>query len=1567
MKAGYHKIIVLIFCILSLEMSGAAINSVGSGDWNTPGNWSGGVVPGAGDDVTISAFDVITISSGSLQVQSLLVDSDATLNINGGSLIVTGTITVTVGDGFFTFDGFLNLNSSGSLEGRNTVTSSTGNFQIAGTYIHNQNGGAIPDASWNSGSTLVVNGVTNSVPSGLNQAFYNLTWNCNQSASLSLGASLTTIQNDFTILATGSNRSLILSTNTSGTLNISGNLSIQNSAILGVIQSGSYTVNVNGNLTVNSTSGNSFLLTATGTPTVNVTGNFTKSNTGTMNFASGSGTGTLNITGNFTQTGGDLDETSSGLGVVNFVGTGIHIFSKTGGNIKNTINFTNSSTSTLDLGTSILEGGGSFTNNGVLRVGSTHSSGALQNTTILSSNCGNLITPVGTRTFANPSVIVYNGAGPQILGNGHPTTAGVDITIANASGVSINAPTTLAGTINLTSGNLNVGASSLTITGGISGSNFITVGATGSLTLGGSSIIGTFPFAAGAHSFANFTLNNTNGITFANDVTLSGALTLTNGNLNFNNRMLTLNGTLAAGGGSFSGNASSTLAIGGTGAFGSLPLSGTIGTLTFDRSSGTADINGSLMVSNTFNLLNGDFTNTNGLQMANGSLLRRKSASAQLLGNPPTNLPAGQFYNVAYSDIAGLGSGLTTGLELPNTTDDNLGSLTVNSSASVILDKNIIVNGGVNLQSGTLSAGSNNITMNATPGTWSKTSGTFNGGTGSVIIAGNITISASSTPNFTNIIANSGSSLTFPSGNINISGDLQLNSGGTFVPNGGTIILNGSGGQTITGAGRTFVNLTVNKTGGNVALLPSVNLTGILNILSATTVQSNGNLILISTSDAASGNASIAKIPTGASVTGNVSVQRFMSAENRIQREISSAVQSPQVAQIQTPVAGSGGTGITITGSFTGTSFPCAGCTSNGPSMYFYNEVPGGASSAGWTGSNFPVASNTETLQTGRGYSLLVRNELGARTMALTGTINSGDINLPVTYNSSGSPADDGWNLVGNPYPSSIDWNNSLGWVKSAIQGNMISVWDAGLKQYKSWNGSTGSLGSGRIAQGQAFWIQANGAPTLTVKEDAKTTSTGAFYKIGDLDYLEIILAKGPLDDRAYLQRMEGSSEAIDGNDGRKLPNATFSLSTLSSDGESLTFNTSDNIMCNSTVQLKVTYDVEPTNINGTYKFSTNAVGQYQATDVLLSDAFTSTTFDLTNGAEYNYDVTDNAASQAADRFTLSLTPKAVALNLGVSGSAEVCAGSEGLITVTNAEAGIGYYPELNGVRIGDTYFGIGADLSLTYPGANLENGLNNVTVKAVNLCGISSLTQQIQVSKDALYTPVPVSGKSCLSGEVTLSASGAPTNGTYRWYAEEGAVSALFEGTSFVTPTLDKTKTYYVAAVNSLGCEGQREPVVAEVTNYDEATIEVQGNQLISNYSSGIQWFKDGEPITGANGKTLQVEESGNYTVTVMVGTCTTSAAREMVVTGLEDLANGVSGMYPNPVIDRLNIRYPGTGPLSATIYEGAGRKIATKELAEEQGYRVGSFDMSTSSQGVYYLQLTDNTKVVLLKFLKK
>ncbi len=86
-----------------------------------------------------------------------------------------------------------------------------------------------------------------------------------------------------------------------------------------------------------------------------------------------------------------------------------------------------------------------------------------------------------------------------------------------------------------------------------------------------------------------------------------------------------------------------------------------------------------------------------------------------------------------------------------------------------------------------------------------------------------------------------------------------------------------------------------------------------------------------------------------------------------------------------------------------------------------------------------------------------------------------------------------GWNLVGNPTPSTIDWNVS-GWTKTNMDGT-IDVWNPSdtIGGYKTWNGSTGSLGSGRIAPFQAFWVKANAAsPLLTCANGVKSTG-GAF------------------------------------------------------------------------------------------------------------------------------------------------------------------------------------------------------------------------------------------------------------------------------------------------------------------------------------------------------------------------------------------------------------------------------------------------------------------------------------------
>jgi hypothetical protein len=88
---------------------------------------------------------------------------------------------------------------------------------------------------------------------------------------------------------------------------------------------------------------------------------------------------------------------------------------------------------------------------------------------------------------------------------------------------------------------------------------------------------------------------------------------------------------------------------------------------------------------------------------------------------------------------------------------------------------------------------------------------------------------------------------------------------------------------------------------------------------------------------------------------------------------------------------------------------------------------------------------------------------------------------------------DMGWNLIGNPTQSTLDWDAD-GWTKTNID-NSIYIWDPEDEEFKVWNGSVGTLENGLISPFQAFWVKADFTnPALSFTDDA-LTSGGSFYR----------------------------------------------------------------------------------------------------------------------------------------------------------------------------------------------------------------------------------------------------------------------------------------------------------------------------------------------------------------------------------------------------------------------------------------------------------------------------------------
>ena len=88
---------------------------------------------------------------------------------------------------------------------------------------------------------------------------------------------------------------------------------------------------------------------------------------------------------------------------------------------------------------------------------------------------------------------------------------------------------------------------------------------------------------------------------------------------------------------------------------------------------------------------------------------------------------------------------------------------------------------------------------------------------------------------------------------------------------------------------------------------------------------------------------------------------------------------------------------------------------------------------------------------------------------------------------------DQGWNLLGNPTLSTLNWNSSHGWTKTNLDST-IYIWDPAINQFRVWNGINGNLGSGLISPFQAFWVRANNPnPALSFTDEVLTTG-GTFY-----------------------------------------------------------------------------------------------------------------------------------------------------------------------------------------------------------------------------------------------------------------------------------------------------------------------------------------------------------------------------------------------------------------------------------------------------------------------------------------
>ncbi|MFV8343024.1 LamG-like jellyroll fold domain-containing protein [Flavobacterium sp. XS2P39] len=250
--------------------------------------------------------------------------------------------------------------------------------------------------------------------------------------------------------------------------------------------------------------------------------------------------------------------------------------------------------------------------------------------------------------------------------------------------------------------------------------------------------------------------------------------------------------------------------------------------------------------------------------------------------------------------------------------------------------------------------------------------------------------------------------------------------------------------------------------------------------------------------------------------------------------------------------------------------------------------------------------------------------------------------------------------------------------------------------------------------------------------------------------------------------------------------------------------------------------------------------------------------------------------------------------------SAPICANSGTNVAVTSSAAGlpIGTYTVTYSLSGGNTATGNTASMTVATAGSGSfttsalpNSGSTTITItnlasggSSPNYCNSTiSTNNTASVTVTAIPTITGTTpGSTVGTGTVTLGATASA--GTISWFTASVDGTALGTGTSFTTPSIATTTTYYVETNNGSCTSLSRTAVVATVITPQEINIRGNATSIVDGDAtpSGTDWTSFGsmETSTGIITKTYTIQNTGNATLTIGAITISGTNASDFTVT---------------------------------------------------------------------------------------
>ncbi|MDO7873380.1 fibronectin type III domain-containing protein [Hymenobacter sp. ASUV-10] len=532
---------------------------------------------------------------------------------------------------------------------------------------------------------------------------------------------------------------------------------------------------------------------------------------------------------------------------------------------------------------------------------------------------------------------------------------------------------------------------------------------------------------------------------------------------------------------------------------------------------------------------------------------------------------------------------------------------------------------------------------------------TIAGPNGAAVLTDNLTVTGTMT------VQSGGTLTTSPTFFVQGPGSFVLQAGGTIIePNAAGIVNDGNGGFDLSGTltlspDANFVfnastaqvtgallparvrNLTVNNSATplnrTLTLSNSLSVAQLVRLQSGNLVLNGRSLVLLS---AASGTALIDN--TGGTVNG---------ATGQMQRAITSAFTSVGYRHFSSPVSGSridtlstGGAIPVVNPAYNSAAQP--GLITPFPTVYGYDEARIASTTNNFSDFNkgwFSPNGGSDAMVVGKGYT--VQAAATPTPVHFTGTFNNGTQNSGAL--SRGPSADAGWHLLGNPYPSPLDWS-TVGAAQRPGMDAAMYVYQATSQYNGTYRAYANGVGSSPLIDaGSGYFVRTAaagtpGAVNLTNTNRVTTFGPQPAFGRGSFDtrpQLQLQVAGAGVADLTHLYFEAGATTGVDVEyDATKLANPTgLNLASLVGQ-QALAINGLPSLAGTRETVVPLTLAAPAA---GSFTFTVGSLANFGATTVYLRDALTGTQQLLAAGDTYPFTLA--TAMSGTGRFALAFRP----------------------------------------------------------------------------------------------------------------------------------------------------------------------------------------------------------------------------------------------------------------------------------------------------------------------------------------